>query len=178
MATSVRLFREMGMKVISSLTYVHYDGAEARMRRTPRHCHAKQWHDSPLQIHEWCQYIGEVILVQLEGNRQTLHERRSNLWHPTFFLLEQAMHAHDVLRRHFLTIATSPRHVFAYACGPRSDVGWPWPAEQPRSFVQRWRPGAAQTSRCHRNSVLCIQMYAWDPWTRLNRPESLFSKKK
>ena len=39
-------------------------------------------------------------------------------------------------------------------------------------FVHRWRPGAAQKSRCHRNSTVCIQMYAWDPWTRLNGPES------
>ena len=40
-------------------------------------------------------------------------------------------------------------------------------------FVHRWRPGAAQKSRCHRNSTVCIQMYAWDPWTRLNGPEVL-----
>ena len=33
--------------------------------------------------------------------------------------LEQAVH--DVRGRHFLTIATSPRHVFAHARGPRSD---------------------------------------------------------
>ena len=39
-------------------------------------------------------------------------------------------------------------------------------------FVHRWRPGAAQKSRCHRNSTVCIQMYAWDPWTRLNGPEN------
>ena len=65
------------------------------------------------------QYIGEVILAQLEDNRQTLRERRSNLWHPTVFLLEQAVH--DVRRRHFWTIPPSPRHVFAHAHGPRSD---------------------------------------------------------
>ena len=48
-------------------------------------------------------------------------------------------------------------------------------AEQPREFVHRWRPGAAKKSGCHRNSTLCIQMYAWDPWTWLNRPELLSS---
>ena len=161
---------------LHSLTYRHYDEAEARMRRTPRHRHEEQWHDRPnYQIHTCCQYTGQVILVQLEGNRQTLHERRSNLWHPTVFLLDQAMY--DVLGRHFLTIASSPRHVFAHARGPRSDVTWA--DRDPRSggpnFVHRWRPGAAQKSRSHGNSMLCIQMYAWDPWTRINRLEFLSS---
>ena len=35
------------------------------------------------------------------------------------FLLKQAVH--DVRGRHFLTIATSPRHVFAHARGSLSD---------------------------------------------------------
>ena len=105
---------------LHSLTYIHYDGAEARMPRTPRHRHAKQLHERPnYQVHTCCQYTGEVILAQLEDNRQTLREHRSNFWHPTVFLLEQAVH--DVRGRHFLTIATSPRHVFAHARDPRSD---------------------------------------------------------
>ena len=104
---------------LHSLTYKHYNGAEARVRRTPRRRHAKQWHDGPnYQIHTCYQYKGEVILAPLEGNRQTLHERSSNIWHPAI-LLEQAVH--DVLGRHFLTIATSPRHVFAHAQGLWSD---------------------------------------------------------
>ena len=152
---------------LHSLTYIHYDGAEARMPQTPRHRHAKQLHERlNYQVHTCCQYIGEVILAQLEDHRQTLHGRRSNIWHPTVFLLEQSVH--DVRGRHFLTIATSPRHIFVHARGPRSD-------REPRSaaamFVHWWRHGAAQMSRCHRNSVVCIQMYAWDPWTRLNGPE-------
>ena len=40
------------------------------------------------------------------------------------------------------------------------------------NFVHRWRPGAAQKSRFHRNSTVCIQIYAWDPWTRFNGPEN------
>ena len=64
---------------LHSLTYIHYDGAEARMPRTPRHRHAKQLHERPnYQVHTCCQYIGEVILAQLEDHRQTLRERRSN----------------------------------------------------------------------------------------------------
>ena len=105
---------------LHSLTYIHYNGAEARMPRTPHHRHAKQLHELPnYQVHTCCQCIGEVILTQLEDYRQTLRERRSNFWHPTVFLLEQAMH--DVRGRHCLGIATSPRHVFAHARGPRSD---------------------------------------------------------
>ena len=52
------------------------------------------------------------------------------------FLLEQAVHAVNVRGRHFLTIGTSPRHVFAHARGPRSD-------RDPRSsaiFVQKVTP--------------------------------------
>ena len=65
---------------LHSLSYIHYDGTEARMPRTQRHRHAKQWPDRPnYQIHTCRQYIGKVILAQLEANRQTLHERRSNL---------------------------------------------------------------------------------------------------
>ena len=37
-------------------------------------------------------------------------------------------------------------------------------------------PRRRTKSRCHRNSTVCIQMYAWDPWTRLNGPE-LVSKR-
>ena len=51
-------------------------------------------------------------------HRQTLRERRSNFWH-------QYTQGYGVLAqvrgRHFLTIATSPRHVFAHARGSRSD---------------------------------------------------------
>ena len=57
---------------LHSLTYIHYDGAEARMPRTPRHRHAKQLHERPnYQVHTCCQYTGEVILAQLEDHRQT-----------------------------------------------------------------------------------------------------------
>ena len=64
---------------LHSLTYIHYDGAEARMPRTPRHRHAKQLHKRPnYQVHTCCQYTGEEILAQLEDHRQTLRERRSN----------------------------------------------------------------------------------------------------
>ena len=65
------------------LTYIHYDGEEARMRRTPRHRHAKQLHERPnYQVHTYWQYTGQVILAQFEGSRQTLSDRQSNLWHP------------------------------------------------------------------------------------------------
>ena len=51
---------------LHSLTYTHYDGAEARMRRTPRHRHAKQLHERPnYQVHTCWQCIREVILAQL-----------------------------------------------------------------------------------------------------------------
>ena len=65
---------------LHSLTYIHYDGAEARMPRTPRHRHAKQLHERPnYQVHTCCQYTGEVILAQLEDHTgKTLRERRSN----------------------------------------------------------------------------------------------------
>ena len=54
---------------LHSLTYIHYDGAEAHMPRTPRHRHAKQLHERPnYQVHTCCQYIGEVILAQLEDH--------------------------------------------------------------------------------------------------------------
>ena len=66
---------------LHSLTYIHYDGAEAqaRMPRPTRHRHAKQLHERPnYQVHTCCQYIGEVILAQLEDHRHTLRERPSN----------------------------------------------------------------------------------------------------
>ena len=57
---------------LHSLTYTHYDGAEDRMRQTPRHRHAKQLNERPnYQIHTCWQYIGEGILAHLEGSRQT-----------------------------------------------------------------------------------------------------------
>ena len=47
------------------------------MRRTPRHRHAKQLLERlTYQVHTCCQ---QVILAQLEENRQTLRERQSNL---------------------------------------------------------------------------------------------------
>ena len=65
---------------LHSLTYIHYHGAEARMPQTPRHHHAKHLHERPTyQVHTCCPYMGEVILAQLEDNRQALRERRSNL---------------------------------------------------------------------------------------------------
>ena len=67
---------------LHSLTHIHSDEAKAHMRRTPRHLHAKQWNEPPnYQVHTCCQYKGEAILGQLEENRQTLRERRSNLRH-------------------------------------------------------------------------------------------------
>ena len=134
----------------------------ARMRRTPRYPYAKHLHESPnYQVHTCCQYIGEVILAQLdhEDNRQTLRERRSNLWHPTVFLLEQAVHDVRRSRRYFFTIATSPsmslrmvdltviRGAAAELCAQ----------ETPRRRTK---------SCCHRNSTLCIQIiYYYKPWT-------------
>ena len=54
---------------LHSFTYIHYDGAEARMPRTPRHRHAKQLHERPnYQVHTCCRYIGEVILAKLEDH--------------------------------------------------------------------------------------------------------------
>ena len=54
-------------------TYIHFDGAEAGMRRTPRHRHAKQLHERPnYLVHTCWQYIGEV-------RRQTLSDRQSKL---------------------------------------------------------------------------------------------------
>ena len=106
---------------LHSLTYIHYDGAEARMPRTPRHRHAKQLHERPnYQVHTCCQHIGEVILAQPldhTGKPSANVEATSDTL--LYFLLEQAVH--DVRGCHFLTIATSPRHVFAHARGPRSD---------------------------------------------------------
>ena len=109
---------------LHSLTCIHYDGAEAHMPRTPRHRHAKQLHERPnYQVHTCCQYIGEVILAQLEDHTgkpcANVEATSDTLRLATVFLLEQAVH--DVHGRHFFTIATSPRHVFAHARSPRSD---------------------------------------------------------
>ena len=50
---------------------------------------------------------------------------------------------------------------------------WSWSARSSRDLCAQG-PGAAQKSLCHRNSTVCIQMYAWDPWTRLHGPECFF----
>ena len=130
-ATSVRLFWEMNMNVpfcqlaatdwVTPFSHIHtLRRGEGPYARTPHHRFAKQLHERPIyQVHMCCQYIGEVILAQLEDSRQTLRDCRSNLWHPTVFLLEQAVH--DVRGCHYFNIATSPRHVFAHARGPRCD---------------------------------------------------------
>ena len=45
---------------------MHYDGEEARMRRTPRHRHAKQLHERPnYEVHTYWQLILKTI-----GNRK------------------------------------------------------------------------------------------------------------
>ena len=150
---------------LHALTHIHYDDAEARklMRRTPRHHHAKHWNETPnYQVHTCCQYKGEAILRQLEENRQTLRERRSNLRH-ILRLLARASRAKHPWTPFLNHSNLSGSCLCAWA---RFSICL-WSAEQLRNFVQGWRPGTARMSPCDRNSALCFQMHALDPWTWL-----------
>ena len=186
MATSVRLFREMNMDVpflstrrnsLHSLTYIHYDGAEARMRRTPRHRLAKHLHEPPnYQVHTCCQYIGEEILAQLEDNRQTLREHRSHLRLLRHSLLTRASRARR-LRAPFFNHSNLSQSSLC-ACVRSAILALDdliMIRGTAAKLCAQVTPLRRTESHYHRNSALCIPMCAWIPWTRLNRPE-LFSE--
>ena len=111
-----------------------------------------------------CQCIRKWFSPYLKTTGKLCAKCRSNRWALTSFGLP-ARAVHSIHGRHFLTKATSPRHAFAHAGGHPSDRIRGAAAK----LCARWRPGATQKRRCYRNSALCIQMHAWDLWTRLNR---------
>ena len=101
---------------VHSLTYIHYDGAEARMRRTPRHRHAQQLHERPnYKVHTCWEYIGELILAQPEGSRQTLSHRQSNLLHPINFIVSMYSYNRG-------SVSTVVCHLFVVQVPERSAV--------------------------------------------------------
>ena len=105
---------------LHSLTYTHYDRAEAGMRRIPRHRHAKQLHERPnYQVHTCWQCIGGSD-SRPTWRQQANLERSSKQPLTSCGRLPRASCVRHPLAPLF-TIATSLGHVFAHARSPRSD---------------------------------------------------------
>ena len=124
---------------LHSLTYIHYDGAEARVRRlgTPRHRHAKQL------VAWWSQLSNSHVLPIHRGSdsRPTWREqanlaRTSKQPLTSCGLLAQSSRA----RRPWAPFFNHSNLSEACPCACVWSSIWSWSAEQPRNFVHRWCP--------------------------------------